>query len=168
VLANKAHALIENMYGRFCSFKEMLGWRRIFGIKYRLKIDTLDSSWCEPDYLLLHANFQILKNYVEKQRPDTTCISITPEEQSKTWEEILDLYHWWTEVYPNRCAFEPQPPKELSKLNVFEQINMQETHPLYPKMAEYYENSSKFTLEWTETEQNNLKRLIGIRFCLWT
>lgn len=35
-----------------------------------LKIHTLDKGWCDKDYIMLHAAFQILVDFVEKEKPD--------------------------------------------------------------------------------------------------
>ena len=34
-----------------------------------LKINTLNKCWCDRDDLLLHAAFQILVDFVEKEKP---------------------------------------------------------------------------------------------------
>jgi len=36
----------------------------------RLKIATLDKGWHNKDEVLLHAAFQLLANFVEKEQPD--------------------------------------------------------------------------------------------------
>jgi hypothetical protein len=37
-----------------------------------LKINTLEKGWSDRDHLLLHASFQILVDFVEKESPFET------------------------------------------------------------------------------------------------
>ncbi len=34
-----------------------------------LKISTLEKGWADRDHLMLHANFQILVDFVEQEKP---------------------------------------------------------------------------------------------------
>jgi len=35
-----------------------------------LKIHTLEKGWCDKDYVMLHAMFQLLVDFVEQEKPD--------------------------------------------------------------------------------------------------
>lgn len=84
-----------------------------------LHIKTLPSvseeSWIESEDILIHAMFQILTDFVEKQRPYTvgTIASLAwnglpiPDKERqvdysrdldtelKDWQDIFATYHWW-------------------------------------------------------------------------
>lgn len=93
---------------------------RFLGIKYRLKIDTLYAlKFYDKDYILTHACFQILVNYVEKERGgyseymqsvlelEKEMIMLDKNDsainsyatQIKDEYKILDLYNWWKQDY---------------------------------------------------------------------
>jgi len=94
-----------------------------------LKIKTLDNGWCDADSLLLHACFQILKDFVENEKAFECHVDWEYDQKhtlAKT--EILELYHWW-KSYEEKDI----PEKEVHL-----------------------------------TENNMLKRLIDIRWALWT
>ena len=94
-----------------------------------VKVKTLPKSWTETDELIIHANFQILTDYVVKQWEGgkSVCfgklfdlteykknIEDHPEDewrkqelesivrQNKDTQEIWDLYNWWTKERPKR------------------------------------------------------------------
>src|ERR1051326_2023089 len=63
-----------------------------------LKIETLDEGWCDKDHVLLHACFQLLSDFVEKEMlvnhfPDWNADEATRDAR----KEIEALYHWWQE-----------------------------------------------------------------------
>ena len=83
----------------------------------RLQINTLEKGWQEWDGLMLHACFQILVDYWEKDHlphvesyrkigMKTTKVSgyVPDITQSETTEEIEGeieaLYNWWTKTRP--------------------------------------------------------------------
>ena len=35
-----------------------------------LKIHTLEKGWCDKDYVMIHAVFQILVDFIEQEKPD--------------------------------------------------------------------------------------------------
>lgn len=59
-----------------------------------LKITTLPSvkTWCDKDEIMLHACFQLLVDYIEKEKGDTHC---NYETHKKFIDEIRFLYKWW-------------------------------------------------------------------------
>jgi hypothetical protein len=42
-----------------------------------LKIDSLSDGWCDKDHVLLHACFQLLSDFVEKELPKYPQINWT-------------------------------------------------------------------------------------------
>jgi len=63
-----------------------------------LKIDSLGSGWCDKDFIILHACFQLLADFAEKEMlvqdyPDWDAT----EETKNAKKEIEELYAWWQE-----------------------------------------------------------------------
>ena len=79
----------------------------------RLKITTLDKGWHDKDEVLLHAAFQLLTDFVEKEQPDKIVDWGADELHQRAWEEITGLYKWWTETRPKRRS--PLDDKKLKQ-----------------------------------------------------
>ena len=61
-----------------------------------LKIDTLSKKWRDKDSVMLHACFQLLKDFVEKE--DIQHMSnnwCADKKHIDAKAEIDELYHWW-------------------------------------------------------------------------
>jgi len=52
-----------------------------------LKIETLDKGWCDRDQVLLHAAFQILVDFIEKEDPENIDWN-SNELHRRAWREI--------------------------------------------------------------------------------
>ena len=149
-------------------FSDFINERR----KHTLKICTLDNTWHDKDEVLLHAVFQILVNFIEKERVEI----VDWEDDAKhahAWHEMQDLYKWWKEVRPARV----DPILELSDDKVpplrFERID-ENYHRLimpiddeWPEWRDAYNKSVELGFDWAEEDQRNLHRLVEIRGFLW-
>jgi len=63
-----------------------------------LKIESLPDGWRDKDIIILHANFQLLKDFVEKEKEIIEQIDWNlDEETAKGKGEIDFLYAWWLE-----------------------------------------------------------------------
>lgn len=61
-----------------------------------LKIDSLNANWRDKDSLLLHACFQILKDFVENEDAFNSHIDWAHDERHRAAKiEILALNDWW-------------------------------------------------------------------------
>lgn len=60
-----------------------------------LHIDTMDGDWCYKDLVLLHACFQLLTDFVEKENINETCDWQWDENHRNAKNEIDELYNWW-------------------------------------------------------------------------
>jgi hypothetical protein len=91
-----------------------------------------------------------------------------PTVQAETAKEIIELYKWWTEVYPNR----PEPmevsgwsaycdSKSDGIFDIFEKDDGVDTGPMLDKMREMEK-------AYEEEDTQMLIRLIKIRGSLWT
>ncbi|MCE9530707.1 MAG: hypothetical protein K8T89_06210 [Planctomycetes bacterium] len=54
-----------------------------------LRIDTLDDEWRDKDMVMLHACFQILCDFIEKEQGENKVIA-APDRQG-----LVKLYAWW-------------------------------------------------------------------------
>ena len=61
-----------------------------------LNIETLSEEWSDKDSVMLHACFQLLKDFVEKEdiqhRRNSWCAD---EKRISAKTEIDELYNWW-------------------------------------------------------------------------
>lgn len=61
-----------------------------------LIIDSLEHGWKDADSLLLHACFQILVDFVEKERAFDSHVDWDNDQKlTLAKQEILELYNWW-------------------------------------------------------------------------
>lgn len=138
-----------------------------------LKIETLDKGWCDRDQVLLHAAFQILVDFIEKEHPESIDWNYNGLHR-RVWREIKSLYRWWKETRPNRKSplddeRLPSPPLKLKK--VPDSDLSEWVKPDKKKYAKYYEaldRHNKLEQKWHKEDQRNLHRLIEIRSFLWT
>jgi len=142
-------------------------------MKY-LKIQTLEKGWHDKDEMLLHAAFQLLVDFVEKEDPGRIVNWNSDESHKHAWKEIRELYKWWKEKRPSRKSplddkklkippmkFKKIPGSELSQL----------VEPDKKKYAKYYQaikKHARLEVKWEEEDQRNLHRLVEIRGFLWT
>lgn len=67
-----------------------------------LRIESLDDGWCDKDYVLLHACFQLLKDCVEKENLLGGHTDWDVDERFRNAKkEISELYQWWLERMNN-------------------------------------------------------------------
>ncbi len=139
-----------------------------------LKIHTLKSGWCDRDEILLHADFQILVDFVEREHPATVADWNHDAIHRRAWREISSLYRWWKKQRPARKS--PLDNKKLKmmpfKLRKMLETNLSElVQPSREKYALYYRalrRDSELQKKWFKEDQRNLHRLIDIREFLWT
>ena len=139
-------------------------------MKY-LKIHTLErGQWYDKDHILLHTAFQILVDFVEKERPAEIVDWQHDELHRHAWSEISQLYHWWKEERPNRH----DPLDDVTRPSLKELFDSEENVIVFPEREKYPEycaamdKSTELENEWHEEDQRNLHRLIDIRPFLWT
>jgi hypothetical protein len=62
----------------------------------KLKIKTINATWCDKDTVMLHACFQLLTDFIEDEKPFENKIewSISKEKQGAK-KEIEFLNSWW-------------------------------------------------------------------------
>lgn len=61
-----------------------------------LKIESLPDSWRDKDVIILHACFQLLKDFVQQEREMIEILDWESDEETKTAKLEIDfLYNWW-------------------------------------------------------------------------
>ena len=139
-----------------------------------IKITTLDKGWHDTDELLLHAVFQLLVDFIEKERPEKMTDWSCDQAHRKAWKDIKGLYKWWQNTRPNRKSpIEDKsirrPPvvvKKVSGTNSREIIQ-----PDRKKYLDYYralKKHMKLDEKWYREDQLMLHKLIEVRKYLWT
>lgn len=103
-----------------------------------LKIESLGEGWMDKDALVLHACFQLLSDFIEKEMlpMDKYLNWNAAEDTKKARKEIEELYAWW---------------QEWKKEDRAGNTTASEEHT-----ADYLK------------ENEMLKRLIDVRMYLWT
>jgi hypothetical protein len=96
-----------------------------------------------------------------------------PTHQAKNAQEILDLYHWWTKVYPNR----PDPHLASGWTAVCEEnrklhgggLGFLRTDPSLKRQSDKaLKLLSKIEKDYAKEDDAMLLRLIKVRHALWT
>lgn len=139
-----------------------------------LKIHTLEKGWCDRDQIMLHAAFQLLVDFVERENPGQTVDWNSEPEHKHAWKEIRALYKWWTQTRPIRRS--PLDEKGLRKPPMrWKKVPGSDCQQLLDydkKQYAAYDAALKkhwrLQKKWDEEDQRNLYRLIEIRQFLWT
>lgn len=72
-----------------------------------LKIESLSDDWCDKDEVILHACFQILKDFVEQEKEMIEVIDWEHTEEAKNAKSEIDvLYKWWMGRFQNEEIFD--------------------------------------------------------------
>jgi len=138
-----------------------------------LKIETLpkNNEWRDKPEVMLHANFQILVDFVEKEKPQTIVDVKTDSSQRKWWKETMSLYRYWKKD-------RPRMKKELSRLARLSGIKMVSVPPKDPKAPSVevkftfknksaHNRFSRLEDRLQRLDDEMLQRLINIRHQLW-
>jgi len=59
-----------------------------------LKARSLPSTWVDKDEQMLHFCFQLLVDFIEKERAFEVIDTSDPLEGKFDYDELLSLYHW--------------------------------------------------------------------------
>ena len=124
---------------------------------------------------IIHANFQLLKQFVEEENPfELLDWNHSPEHQFAA-KEIKELYDWYINVRPKRDELDPihqveMPPVEFIKVPGKNYSTMKRIGT--PEQEETWNaacwESSNLEEQWNKEDSDNIKRLADIRMFLWT
>lgn len=204
---------IEDIISILSHFAWAIQYRTIH--KYHLVDTKLDPGYHEIDKRMLHANFELLVDYVEiecanmatafksKERKaamgwrrhlpaflrfsefrsrdlgikhlewETTLASPTMNEyerstgQAQRAVQVILLYTWWKEVYPNRKELE-SPDQASVGLEFLSKRWKKENPDMSEKISQWSRDHFQQELDWDKEEQEMLIALMKIRKGLWT
>lgn len=133
----------------------------------RIYISTLSPGYYDKDHQMIHACFQLLTDFVEREEgiegiedlkkqieteSDPDCKGMM-ERQYKDDIEIKELYNWWKNVYLKRKDLVYSGPENVHNT---------------PEFAEWAKAYSKWEDDCSAEDDAQLIRLMKIRTSLWT
>lgn len=125
-----------------------------------LKIESLTDGWCDKDHVLLHACFQLLSDFVEKEMPKFPYFN---------WNVSTDMMN----AVEKQVQFDPSTTDENVSTNT--RNVKKEFEELYAwwqewKKKEEIKKNSTFEEDHADylIENEMLKRLIDLRMYMWT
>lgn len=171
---------------RFC--KPHLLWHdlwwgflhRTFKRFNKVELKSLKPGYYDVDHRLLHACFNLLADFVEKEKPFEHINWDHDETHQHAAREIKSLYNWWKESYLCRRGIMEDFPDHLMP-KPFEDwkkspdggssYGPEERESSEKKWPEYHlalRESWAQEERWDKEEEENLIRLMKIRGYLWT
>ena len=123
-----------------------------------IKINSLPSTWTDRDEVLLHASFQILTDFIEKEKP-FEHFNINESQNKEDWLKLKKLYKWWKK----RKSKQELAFKKLD-LKYPKSKNTEELSSGYKKYQKIYALDIAFYKEDTD----KIKELADLRKLLWT
>ena len=123
--------------------------------RYHVVHTGLKPGYYDKDYLILHSCFNLLKDYVEVEKPFEHFV--TDEETKPIWDEVKALYNWWTILRPSR--------KEIACPSDLLEHGIGYSSPESSKWALDHADQEQ---KWNDEDDAMLIRLIKVRHHLWT
>jgi hypothetical protein len=160
---------------------------RIWNRFHVLKLEYLNPGYHDADEILIHAMFQSLCNFIEKEKPDEIVDWNSDPEHKHAWEEMQEMYNWWKErknrekhnpllgpdVKSPDFKFTPTDEKIINPINQKEESTstMEFVHDS-KEAEERWEKACIDFDKWEEKcnkeDEENMIRLIKIRSFMWT
>jgi hypothetical protein len=138
-----------------------------------LKIHTLEKGWCDKDYVMLHAVFQLLVDFIDQEKPDQIVDWNSDPKHKHAWKEIRSLYRWWSQTrLARRSPLEEKglkkPPMRWKKIPGSENCQLVDYDKnKYASYEAALKKHWRLEKKWDAEDQKNLHRLIRIRRFLW-
>lgn len=143
-----------------------------------VRIRTLPVTWSDRTEILPHAMFQVLSDFMEKEKPGERIDWSWNEEHAHVWKEMNELYEWWHNTYLPFDPWKAAPIPEDVEPNV--RIKEMEDGRRLTEVLSWgsQEHETAYKLAWEkhreaeedmerQLEENSI-RLIRIRRYLWT
>jgi hypothetical protein len=151
-----------------------------------LKIKTLH-AYTDMDVVLLHAAFQVLRNFIELEQPGMIWPMKAREIETfkgervnrRSWsvalKEMRSLYKWWTKERPARKDLLSankrikRPPRKLENVQgtPFSCI-CEYDKKKYAAYTRLLKRQWHQEIAWDKEDNENLHRLVNVRQFMWT
>lgn len=153
---------------------------RTFNRFNKIEMPTLEPGYYDSDTRMLHGAFNLLTDFVEKEKPFERIDWDYDEAHRHAAKEIKELYDWWKCSYlKRRSLLDDIPPNHQPHLFEFckeepngdlsyGQAERQASEKAYPIYHEAFSLQMKQEAMWDKEETENLIRLVKIRGYLWT
>jgi hypothetical protein len=177
--------------GIFYNFRNYFPFRQLDNLYYWIKFRTwakyhvvnsgMPPGWHDITELMIHVNFQMLVNFIEKERAFETVVWDSPPEHARAKKELEELYHWWKNVYPKYDDNNPlyktkHPERKFEPIEVDKDgdpllfsweanFESEEAKEAYHKTIR---DGMDYEVQCDKEIENNLIRLIKLRPYLWT
>ena len=132
------------------------------------------NTWRSPESGIAHLEWAA--SLVGEQGTCATKLIGKPTSQALAAKEVLDLYYWWKEEYPNRVdpsdlsgwsAYCEQRRKENNDI-IFTLFSDEKTPAERAQVRKILQLEEKIKKQYNNEEEAMLIRLIKIRHYLWT
>ncbi len=112
-------------------------------------------GWVDADAAILYANFNLLKKFMEEEKPWERINWQVTDHHSEAWSEINELYSWWTKSrWEQHQKLEALYEASYDKIQAEKDVLFSEANALEAELV--------------ERDTQNLIRLINVRGYLWT
>ena len=151
-------------------------WDAVYFIRWKIlrhtnviKIKTLEPGYHDKPEILIHANFQILVDFVEREWGCKTLEELnekviieeessdsntqwldSAKEQNRNSREIFDLYLWWTSLRPNRINPYDYIDEKIRPVNVFVPVEWYDKEKTKPSMYRRDNQNTEHEAEYTK------------------
>lgn len=140
---------------------------RFMGLTYKNDSALEFYHWYDTDTKMLFGVFQLLVDFVEKEEAgERIDWSQTPQHQ-KVWDEIQELYTWWTEIRPKQWRENETPSMEDYGTSMRD-FDDRAKSTAYKAWSKACDEKHKKEEELLNEDTEMLIRLITIRRWLWT
>ena len=143
-----------------------------FWKKYnRVIVKTLPPTWIDRCDLLTHAMFQILVDFIEKEKP-FDYLDTEASYNTKEWKEIKDIYNWWIiEGAHFDSMYDYDSIEHTSLDDMWEKLPNGSYRLLEYKTRkekDWWKKVHKREDDHMKIVEKNMKRLVELRYMLWT
>lgn len=134
-----------------------------------LKVKTLSPTWIDRDNLLVHAMFQILTDFFEKEKP-LGHFDIDHSPNKSEWMELHTIYKWWHDIGKNFDSVYDYDTIEHSQFEwkSIENGNFELITNYSQDEKDYWNQVHKREEDFEKQLTHNLKRLVELKGMLWT